>query len=67
MKPYDQTARTEEEIRAAVDALMAQMEAHVSFELAPVFLAVPAVWMQISNQGTAYFVKGQYGYMEGGV
>ena len=25
MKPYDQTARTEEEIRAAVDALMAQM------------------------------------------
>lgn len=49
------------------DALMAQMEAHVSFELAPVFLAVPAVWMQISNQGTAYFVKGQYGYMEGGV
>lgn len=49
------------------DALVAQMEAHAAFELAPVFLAVPSIWMQITNQGTAYFMKGQYGYMEGGV
>lgn len=49
------------------DALVAQMEAYAAFELAPVFLAVPSVWMQITNQGTAYSIKGQYGYMEGGV
>lgn len=45
-----------------VDALVAQAEASADFELAPVFLRVPAVWMQVRNQGTSYTVKGQYGY-----
>lgn len=50
-----------------VDALVVRLEAHAVFELAPVFLAVPAVWMNLLNQGTAYQIKGGYGYMEGGV
>lgn len=45
-----------------VDALVAQAEASADFELAPVFLRVPAVWMHVRNQGTAYTIKGQYGY-----
>ena len=43
-------------------ALVAQAEASADFELAPVFLRVPAVWMHVRNQGTAYTIKGQYGY-----
>ena len=45
-----------------VDALVAQAEASADFELAPVFLRVPAVWLHVRNQGTDYTIKGQYGY-----
>ena len=48
------------------DALVAQAHANAGFELAPVFLKVPAVWMASENQGTSYKISGQYGYMEGG-
>ncbi len=48
------------------DALVAQAHANAEFELAPVFLKVPAVWMASENQGTSYKISGQYGYMEGG-
>ena len=48
------------------DALIAEMEAECVFELKPVFLTVPAAFMNISNQGIRYEIKGRYGYMEGG-
>ena len=50
-----------------VDALASQAKAEAEYELMPVFLKVPAVWMKIRNQGTSYKISGQYGYMEGGV
>lgn len=49
------------------DALIAQMEAECLFSLRPVFLIMPVTFMELQNQGISYRIKGQYGYMEGGV
>ena len=49
-----------------VDTLAEKVKVNAEFELSPVFLRVPAVWMQVKNQGTNYKIRGQYSYMEGG-
>lgn len=48
------------------DALVVRMKAKCTFEFAPVFLTVPAVFMKLPNQGVRYQIEGSYGYMEGG-
>lgn len=40
-----------------MDALVAQAEASADFELAPVFLRVPAVWMHVRKSGDCLYNK----------
>lgn len=65
IEAYRRSEKGGENFRA--DALIAEMKVSCTFQLQPVFLAVPAVFMKVSNHGIQYQIEGRHGYMEGGV